>query len=246
MTAIVTGGASGLGRATALRLAGRGMGVVVADIQNETPFEHDNIRYTEADVTKEVDVKGALDLARVEFGSCPFVAVNCAGIGFAKRTISSQGDPHDLEGFLRVLSVNTVGTFNVLRLAAMKMMEREADNDGQRGVIINTASIAAYEGQVGQAAYAASKGAIVSMTLPCARDLAVSGVRVCAIAPGLFMTRLLEGLPEVVRTQLAATVPNPPRLGQPEEFAQLVEAIIDNRMLNGEVIRLDGALRMSP
>ncbi|CAM9304218.1 unnamed protein product [Laminaria digitata] len=223
------------------------MGVVVADIHDGTPFEHDNIRYAETDVTDEMEVTRALDLARVEFGSCPSVAVNCAGIGYAKRTISSKGDPHDLDGFSRVLKVNAVGTFNVLRLAAMsRMVQNEADEGGQRGVIINTASIAAYEGQVGQAAYAASKGAIVAMTLPCARDLAASGVRVCAIAPGLFMTPLLEGLPELVRTQLASTVPNPPRLGRAEEFAHLVESIIDNPMLNGEVIRLDGALRMSP
>eukprot|EP00903_Cladosiphon_okamuranus_P013493 g12568.t1 len=222
------------------------MGVVVADVRNETPFQDENIRYAETDVTNEADVTRALDLARAEFGASPFVAVNCAGVGYAKRTISSKGDPHDLASFSRVMSVNAVGTFNVLRLAAMRMMETEADEEGQRGVIINTASIAAYEGQVGQAAYSASKGAIVGMTLPCARDLAVSGIRVCAIAPGLFMTPLLEGLPELVRTQLASTVPNPPRLGRVEEFALLVESIIDNRMLNGEVIRLDGALRMGP
>ncbi|CAM9134373.1 unnamed protein product [Pylaiella littoralis] len=246
VTALVTGGASGLGRATALHLARRGMGVVVADIRNETPFEHENIRYAETDVMCEPDVTRALDLARAEFGSSPFVTVNCAGIGFAKRTISSKGDPHDLEGFSRVMNVNAMGTFNVLRLAAKRMMENAADEEGQRGVIINTASIAAYEGQVGQAAYAASKGAIVAMTLPCARDLAVSGIRVCAIAPGLFMTPLLEGLPKLVRTQLASTVPNPPRLGRVEEYAHLVESIIDNPMLNGEVIRLDGALRMGP
>ncbi|CAM9282848.1 unnamed protein product [Ectocarpus fasciculatus] len=246
LTALVTGGASGLGRATALNLAARGMGVVVADITNETDFEDSNIRYAQTDVTSETDVTRALDLARAEFGSTPFVAVNCAGIGYAKRTISSQGEPHDLAGFLRVMNVNAVGSFNVLRLAAMRMMETAADEEGQRGVIINTASIAAYEGQVGQAAYAASKGAIVSMTLPCARDLAASGIRVCAIAPGLFMTPLLEGLPELVRTQLASTVPNPPRLGRAEEFAHLVGSIIDNKMLNGEVIRLDGALRMGP
>ncbi|CAM9111103.1 unnamed protein product [Hapterophycus canaliculatus] len=246
MTAIVTGGGSGLGRATALKLAARGMGVVVADVRCETAFEDKNILFAETDVTSETDVTRALDLARAEFGSCPAVAVNCAGIGYAKRTISSKGDPHDLAGFSRVMDVNAVGTFNVLRLAAKRMVDAEADEEGQRGVIINTASIAAYEGQVGQVAYAASKGAIVAMTLPCARDLAASGIRVCAIAPGLFMTPLLEGLPELVRTQLASTVPNPPRLGQAEEYAHLVESIIDNRMLNGEVIRLDGALRMGP
>ena len=172
-------------------------------------------------------------------------AVNCAGVGAAMRTLTKNG-PHPLDEFARVLTVNTIGTFNVIRLAADRMAQREADASGQRGVIVNTASVAAYDGQTGQAAYAASKGAIVGMTLPIARDLAKVGVRVCTVAPGLFKTPLLMGLPEKVQTQLAEMVPNPSRLGDPDEFAALVEAIVSNPMMNGEVVRIDGALRMPP
>ncbi|CAM9294976.1 unnamed protein product [Discosporangium mesarthrocarpum] len=246
VTALVTGGASGLGRATALRLANAGYGVVVADLKNEEKFDHKNIRFASTDVTNEMEVNLALDMARDEFGLDPSVAINCAGVGLAKSTINKKGAVHDLDSFARVLTVNCVGSFNVLRLAAQRMINAQPDEDGQRGVIVNTASVAAYDGQKGQAAYSASKGAIVGMTLPCARDLAFSGIRVMSIAPGLFRTPLLMALPEKVQGELAETVPFPSRLGLPEEYAQLVESIIDNRMLNGEVIRLDGALRMQP
>ena len=171
--------------------------------------------------------------------------VNCAGVGIAVKTLSKRG-PHPLESFSRVLNINTVGTFNVLRLASERMAKLEPDADGARGVIVNTASVAAYDGQIGQAAYAASKGAIVGMTLPIARDLASTGIRVNTIAPGLFKTPLLASLPEKVQNQLGATVPFPSRLGIPDEFAQLAQAIVENRMLNGECIRIDGALRMPP
>jgi NAD(P)-dependent dehydrogenase (short-subunit alcohol dehydrogenase family) len=173
------------------------------------------------------------------------VTVNCAGIAVAQKTLSKKG-PHNLEAFSKVLTVNTVGTFNVTRLVAEKMTLNTADEDGLKGVVINTASVAAYDGQIGQAAYAASKGAVVAMTLPIARDLSSSGVRVMGIAPGLFLTPMLEGLPTIVRTELGNSVPLPKRLGRPDEYAKLVEAIIKNPMLNGEVIRLDGAIRMKP
>eukprot|EP00622_Pseudochattonella_farcimen_P002385 FR737302.1.p1 GENE.FR737302.1~~FR737302.1.p1 ORF type:complete len:225 (+),score=13.11 FR737302.1:28-675(+) len=201
-------------------------------------------KYAVMDVTQPTDVSAALDLAQESFGAVNCV-VSCAGIAVAQRTLSRKG-PHSLEDFSRVLHVNTTGTFNVLRLSAERMSANDADAHGQRGVIINTASIAAYDGQIGQVAYAASKAAIVGMTLPIARDLASTGIRVMTVAPGLFRTQLLAGLPDKVQNELAATVPNPKRLGEPEEFGHLVQCIVENRMLNGEVIRLDGALRMSP
>lgn len=204
-----------------------------------------NARAFKMDVTSEADVAGALDLAESSFGGPVNVAVSCAGIAVATRTLSRKG-PHSLEDFAKVLTVNTVGSFNVARLSAARMAASEADSHGQRGVIINTASVAAFDGQIGQVAYAASKAAIVGMALPMARDLMGQGVRICTIAPGLFKTPLLAGLPEKVQNELAATVPNPKRLGDPDEFAHMVQAIIENRMLNGEVIRLDGALRMQP
>ncbi len=173
------------------------------------------------------------------------VAVNCAGIAIAQKTLGKKG-PHSLAAFSKVLNINTVGTFNVLRLCAEKMALNEPDADGIRGCVINTASIAAMDGQIGQSAYAASKGAVVAMTLPIARDLSTSGIRVNCIAPGLFLTPMLESLPESARIDLAKTVPLPKRLGNPDEYAKLVESIIENNMLNGEVIRLDGALRMQP
>lgn len=247
ISVIVTGGSSGLGRATAHRLAGTGRyGVVVADLRPDETALCPNIVFAETDITKEDEVNKALDMAKASFGDEVSVAVNCAGVGYARRTLSSNKNPHDLDKFATVLHVNILGTFNVLRLAASRMAQRPRDVDGQRGIIINTSSIAAYDGQEGQAAYAASKGAIVSMTLPCARDLAGVGVRVCTIAPGLFRTPLLSALPIKVQQELGATVPNPPRLGEPDEFAHLVETMIDNHMLNGEVVRLDGALRMPP
>ena len=190
------------------------------------------------------DVTTALDTMERKFGTVNTV-VNCAGVGIAVKTLSKRG-PHPLESFSRVLNINTVGTFNVIRLASERMAKIEPDADGARGVVVNTASVAAYDGQIGQAAYAASKGAIVGMTLPIARDLASTGIRVCTIAPGLFATPLLASLPEKVQNQLGATVPFPSRLGVPDEFAQLVQSIVENRMLNGEVIRIDGAIRMPP
>ena len=250
MISIVTGAASGLGRATAARLLRSGGSVVIADLPSSAGEQvarelGDRAAFAPVDVTSEHDVAAALDVAEARFGGRVDCAVNCAGVGAAMRTLTKNG-PHPLDEFARVLTVNTIGTFNVIRLAADRMAQREADASGQRGVIVNTASVAAYDGQTGQAAYAASKGAIVGMTLPIARDLAKVGVRVCTVAPGLFKTPLLMGLPEKVQTQLAEMVPNPSRLGDPDEFAALVEAIVSNPMMNGEVVRIDGALRMPP
>ena len=196
------------------------------------------------DVTSEKDVTQALNIAKEKFGRLD-VAVSCAGITCAFKTFNfNKKLPHRLEDFARVVTVNTIGTFNVIRLSAAVIGQNEPNQDGQRGVIINTASIAAFDGQIGQAAYSASKAAIVGMTLPIARDLSTQGIRVMTIAPGLFNTPLLQALPDKVRVFLAKTVPFPQRLGHPEEFAQLVESIVDNPLLNGEVIRIDGALRM--
>ncbi|GLV48312.1 3-hydroxyacyl-CoA dehydrogenase [Thermus sp. LT1-2-5] len=238
-SALVTGGASGLGRAAALALEARGYRVVVLDLRRG----EDGLRYVEGDVRSEADVARALALAQEE--GLLFAVVNAAGIGLAKRILGREG-PHDLESFRKVVEVNLVGTFNVLRLAASALRENAPDGEGQRGVIVNTASVAAYEGQIGQAAYAASKGGVVALTLPAARELAEWGIRVVAIAPGLFDTPLLAGLPEKARASLAEQVPFPKRLGRPEEYALLVLHILENPMLNGEVIRLDGALRMAP
>ena len=196
------------------------------------------------DITDEKAVNAALDQAMERWGKIN-VAVNCAGIAIAQKTLGKKG-PHDLNMFAKVLTVNTVGTFNIIRLTAARMALNEPDEDMIRGVIINTASVAAFDGQIGQAAYAASKGAVVGMTLPIARDLSSVGIRVNTIAPGLFLTPMLEGLPEQVRNELGQTVPLPKRLGKPAEYAKLVQAIIENSMLNGETIRLDGALRMQP
>jgi len=250
IVAFVTGGGQGLGRATALRLASQGAKVIVADVNEaQAKAVANEIGAQSAiaavvDVTNEAHVKEALDAAIAKFGKIN-TAVNCAGIAIAVKTLSKKG-PHDLSQFSKVLNVNTTGTFNVIRLAAERMATNEADEDGIRGVIVNTASIAAFDGQMGQAAYAASKGAVVGMTLPIARDLSSYGIRVNTIAPGLFLTPMLESLPESVRTHLAAGVPLPKRLGKPAEYAKLVQSIIENPMLNGEVIRLDGALRMQP
>lgn len=250
--ALVTGAASGLGLASASRLAQQGARVLICDLaQNEDKMRSavdalgPQVRHAGMDVTQADDVSAALDVAQAAFGEPVNCVVSCAGIAIAMRIVS-KGRVHELEDFSRVLHVNTTGTFNVLRLAAERMATREPDADGQRGVIINTASIAAYDGQIGQAAYSASKAAIVGMTLPIARDLSSSGIRVNTIAPGLFKTQLLAGLPVKVQNDLAATVPNPKRLGDPGEFGHLVQAIVENPMINGETIRLDGALRMSP
>lgn len=246
--AIVTGGASGLGRATAERLARGGAKVILADLNDagaEVAKEIGaNARFALTNVTSEDDVNAALDLAEAEFGTVN-VAINCAGIGPAKTTVGRKG-PHPLDLFNKVLQINTGGSFNVIRLMAARLSKTEAAAGTERGVCINTASVAAYDGQIGQAAYAASKGAIVGMTLPVARDLSRFGIRVCTIAPGVFATPMLAGLPEAVQDSLGAMVPFPPRLGRPDEYGQLAQAIIENEMLNGEVIRLDGALRMPP
>jgi NAD(P)-dependent dehydrogenase (short-subunit alcohol dehydrogenase family) len=238
-SALVTGGASGLGRAAALALKARGYKVVVLDLKRG----EEDLPYVEGDVVREGDVERAVAEA-VAQGPL-FAVVNAAGVGLARKILGREG-PHDLESFWRVLEVNLVGTFNVLRLAAWAMRENPPDGEGQRGVIVNTASVAAYEGQIGQAAYAASKGGVVALTLPAARELAEWGIRVVTIAPGLFDTPLLQGLPERAKASLAEQVPFPRRLGRPEEYAALVLHILENPMLNGEVVRLDGALRMAP
>jgi NAD(P)-dependent dehydrogenase (short-subunit alcohol dehydrogenase family) len=238
-SALVTGGASGLGRAAALALKARGYKVVVLDLRRG----EEDLRYVEGHVAREEDVERAVAEAMAQ-GSL-FAVVNAAGVGLARKILGREG-PHDLESFWRVLEVNLVGTFNVLRLAAWAMRENPPDGEGQRGVIVNTASVAAYEGQIGQAAYAASKGGVVALTLPAARELAEWGIRVVTIAPGLFDTPLLQGLPERAKASLAEQVPFPRRLGRPEEYAALVLHILENPMLNGEVVRLDGALRMAP
>lgn len=248
VTAIVTGGASGLGGATAERFVKQGAQVVILDRDVDKGEAHagtlgENAHFAQADVTSESDIQTALDKAVSVFGGFNTV-VNCAGVGLAIRTTSSRG-AHPLDLFETVIRINLIGTFNVIRLASTMMTNNDENDDGERGVIINTASVAAFDGQIGQAAYSASKGGIVGMTLPIARDLARNGIRVCTIAPGLFNTPLLAALPEDARISLGQQVPFPPRLGQPAEYAQLAQQIIENVMLNGETIRLDGALRMS-
>ncbi|HEY8429043.1 MAG TPA: 3-hydroxyacyl-CoA dehydrogenase [Sandaracinaceae bacterium] len=247
--ALVTGGASGLGRATVERWVKDGGRAVIVDrdVERGEALAKElggKARFVATDVTDEAQVKAAVDAAG-ELGTLR-VAVSCAGVGWAARLVNKEGEPHDLGLFQKIIAVNLVGTFNVMRLAAAAMMKNEADADGQRGVIINTASVAAFDGQIGQVAYSASKGGVAAMTLPAARDLSKSGIRVVTIAPGTFDTPMLAGLPEKARESLAAAIPNPPRLGKPEEYAALVCAIVDNAYLNGEVIRLDGALRMAP
>lgn len=249
ITALVTGGASGLGGATAARLAAHGANVVILDRDEEHGVAHaaslgDSAVFVKADVTSEADVQNALDVAKERFGTV-HVLVNCAGIGWAQRTVSKEG-AHSLDAFSRVIQINLIGTFNCIRLAALVMNDNEPNGEGERGVIVNTASVAAFDGQIGQAAYSASKGGIVGMTLPIARDLSRSGIRVCTIAPGIFDTPLLAALPEPARISLGQQVPFPSRLGRPEEYGQMVQVIIENPMLNGETIRLDGAIRMSP
>merc|ERR1712071_469611 len=252
VVALVTGGASGLGKATVERIVRQGGRVVLCDlptsqgaaVATEIAGGNGTVVFAPTNVTSEEDVLNALSLAKETFGKLD-VTVNCAGIGVAHKTYNFNKDlPHRLDNFAQCLMVNTVGTFNVIRLTAGLMGKNEPNEDGQRGVIINTASVAAFDGQMGQAAYSASKGAIVGMTLPIARDLSSQGIRVCTIAPGLFRTPLLEQLPEKVQTFLAKTVPFPQRLGKPDEFAMMVESIITNPMMNGEVIRVDGAIRM--
>ena len=244
---LVTGGASGLGTASARMAAEGGAKVVIADLQAEAGeklAKELGGRFARTDVTSEADGKAAVALALKEFGGL-HVLVNCAGIGYAARTLGKDA-PHDLASFTKVVTVNTIGTFNMIRLAADAMAKAGPNAAGERGVIVNTASVAAYDGQIGQAAYSASKGGIVGMTLPIARDLSRNGIRVNTIAPGIFETPLLAALPKEAQESLGKQVPFPSRLGRPSEFAQLVKAMVENEMLNAETIRLDGAIRMAP
>ena len=245
--AIVIGGASGLGEATVRQLHERGASVTIADVnaeKGEALAGELGVPFLACDVREETQVQAAVEAAATGGGGLR-IAVCCAGTGWAQKVASSKG-PHPLEPFKIILEINLIGTFNVLRFAAQSMIANEPDAGNERGVCINTASIAAFDGQVGQVAYAASKGGVVGMTLPVARDLAQYGIRVVTIAPGLFDTQLLAALPEEARTKLGESIPFPPRLGRPEEYAQLAAQIVENTMLNGETIRLDGALRMAP
>ena len=242
---IVTGASSGLGAAAARMLAGAGARVLLADVADATALAAElGGEHVRADVTSEADGQAAVDRALHVFGALHGL-VNCAGIVIGERVAGRDG-PHRLDSFARVVGVNLIGTFNMIRLAASAMRAGAPGPEGERGVIVNTASIAAYEGQIGQAAYAASKGGVVGMTLPIARDLARDGIRVVTIAPGLFETPMMLGLPQAAQDALGAAVPFPSRLGRPAEFAALVRHICENTMLNGEVIRLDGAMRMPP
>jgi NAD(P)-dependent dehydrogenase (short-subunit alcohol dehydrogenase family) len=248
-TALVSGGSSGLGGACVRRLALAGANVVIADLNQDGGAKlaaelGARVRFVKTDVTEENSVNNAVDTAVKVFGGL-HVSIQCAGIAVAEKLLGKNG-PHALASFSRVIAVNLIGTFNVVRLAAAAMTKNETNTAGERGVIVNTASIAAFEGQIGQVAYAASKGGVAAMTLPVARELARAGIRVMAVAPGIFDTPLLAGLPEAARVSLGQQVPFPSRLGRPEEFAALVAHVIENEMLNGEVIRLDGALRMAP
>jgi NAD(P)-dependent dehydrogenase (short-subunit alcohol dehydrogenase family) len=248
--AVITGGGSGLGEATARALAARDARVGLLDLGRSKGAEvakdiGDAALFLEADVSSEEQVTTALDHAREAFGAL-HVTVNCAGVGMAGRTLGRGNEPFSLDLFRRTIEVNLVGTFNVIRLAAARMADNQPNDEGERGVIVNTASIAAFEGQIGQCAYSASKGGVVGMTLPIARDLSRSGIRVVTIAPGLFGTPMLMGLPEPARDALGASIPFPSRLGKPPEYGALACQIVENPMLNGGVIRLDGALRMAP
>ncbi|UFH55751.1 3-hydroxyacyl-CoA dehydrogenase [Spirosoma sp. KNUC1025] len=252
-TALVSGGASGLGEATTRMLVANGANVVILDMNEERGNALADelgtaVRFSKANVTDEADVQAGINLAVETFGGL-HINVNCAGVAEARKTVGKVDGvygAHSLAVFQKVVSINLIGTFNVIRLAALAMEHNEPNGEGERGIIINTASVAAYDGQIGQAAYAASKGGIVGMTLPIARDLSRSGIRVMTIAPGLFETPLLAGLPEEARLSLGQQVPFPSRLGRPTEYAMLAKSIIENPMLNGEVIRLDGAIRMAP
>jgi len=246
-TAIVTGGASGMGEASARRLSDAGATVVILDRdagKGEKVASELGGRFVQADVTSESDVNAAVEAATAlaPLRTC----IHCAGIGWAERTINRDGAPHSLDSFRTIIEINLIGTFNVLRLAASGMSANEQDDEGQRGVIVNTASIAAFDGQIGQAAYSASKGGVVALTLTAARDLASAGIRVCTIAPGLIDTPLLGGLPQAQRDALAQSVLFPKRLGVPEDFASLAMEIVRNSYLNGEVIRMDAGIRMPP
>jgi NAD(P)-dependent dehydrogenase (short-subunit alcohol dehydrogenase family) len=239
-TFLVAGGGSGLGEATARMLVDSGARVVVADLKGEAP---EGGRFVETDVTDEGSVRAAVNAA-LEVGGLRG-AVNCAGVASAEKVLGRVG-PHSLDSFVNVVQINLVGTFNVIRLVAEAMVSNDPSESGERGVIVNTASVAAFDGQIGQVAYAASKGGVVALTLPVARELAKSGIRVMTIAPGIFDTPMMAGLPQEARESLGKQVPFPPRLGRPGEYADLVKHIIENEMLNGEVIRLDGSIRMAP
>ena len=247
-SAIVTGGGSGLGEAVARELARLGAKVAVLDVNaanaQRVAAEIKGLGLT-ADITDTASLTAALDAAESQHGTARIV-MNIAGIGSAKRVVGKDGNPAPLEDFERVIRINLVGTYNVVRLTAARIAKLDALQDGERGVMLMTASVAAFDGQVGQEAYSASKGGVVALTLPLARDLAQHGIRVCTIAPGLFATPLMKQLPEAVQESLAASIPFPKRLGQPAEFASLAAHIVTNGHLNGEVIRLDGALRMAP
>jgi NAD(P)-dependent dehydrogenase (short-subunit alcohol dehydrogenase family) len=248
-TFIVTGGASGLGRAAAEAIVNAGGTVVLLDVNAEVGAAAElsigpQVRFAQADVTSEEQVQAAIDLAVSTFGNL-YGVVNAAGIGPAAKVLGKNG-PHNLELFEKTVRVNLVGTFNVIRLTAAVMAQNAPLETGERGVIINTASIAAFDGQIGQPAYAASKGGIVALTLPVAREFAATGIRCVTIAPGIFDTPLLAALPEAARVSLGQQVPFPSRLGRPAEYAALARHIIENEMINGEVIRIDGSLRMAP
>ena len=246
---LISGGASGLGEACARRLHGQGAKLVIADLNKDAGSAlaqelGERARFAATDVCNAEQAQAAVDLALSEFGAL-HGNINCAGIAIGEKVVGRDG-AHALESFARCIQINLVGVFNMMRLSALAMSANEPDAGGERGIIINTASVAAYDGQIGQCAYSASKGGLVAMTLPAARELARSGIRVNTIAPGIFATPMMAGLPQDVQDALGKTVPFPPRLGAPDEFAQLAESIIGNSMLNGETIRLDGALRMAP
>ena len=248
-TFIVTGGASGLGGATAQMVIEGGGNVVIADLKDAEGQAHAKelgarAKFVRTDVTDEASAKAAVAAAIAAFGALHGL-VNCAGIVYGEKTVGKEG-AHSLAGFVRTININLIGTFNMIRLAAEAMAENAPNDEGERGVIVNTASVAAFDGQIGQAAYAASKAGVAGMTLPIARDLSRNGIRVMTIAPGLFQTPMVGQIPPEIAESLGKMVPFPPRLGRPEEFASLVAEIVRNVMLNGEVIRLDGAIRMAP
>ncbi|MBL4744666.1 MAG: 3-hydroxyacyl-CoA dehydrogenase [Cycloclasticus sp.] len=248
-TFLVTGGSSGLGGATASMLVEKGANVVILDINEETGTAKEaelgaNSRFIKTDVTSEADVMAAVEVANNTFTGVHGV-INAAGIAVMGKVLDRDGNPHSLDLFAKGININLVGTFNVLRLAAQAMTKNEPTDDGERGIIINTASVAAFDGQIGQASYAASKSGVVGMALPISRELARYGIRVCTIAPGIFETPMLATLSEEIRTSLGQQIPFPPRLGKPEEYASLAGHIIENVVLNGEVIRLDGGIRMT-
>lgn len=249
-TAVVTGGASGLGAGTVKRLHSLGANVVIADMNEASGSAlaaelGDKAVFAKMNVTLTEEVEAGMTLAVDTFGSLD-ILVNCAGTGFAMRTVGKKG-PHDLEVFKTIININLIGTFDAIRQAAFRMQNNKPENeDGEKGVIINTASAAAFDGQIGQASYSASKAGVVGMTLPIARDLSIIGVRICTIAPGIFDTPLMMAAPEETRVSLAQQIPFPKRFGKPDEFAMMVQQIVENSMMNGETIRLDGAVRMGP